>query len=167
MTVRQPHDCLSPEFGTTSRSPEVSSTTFAAHLPNLQPRTLMDMDFVASSQLVQPKLPHIRFLSVPGAPGLHASLEPCLATTLLRFANTSPPSGCVEDFHLQVDEHARHTKKGHKHCSYGPLVRNINLFNSKRLLITPVKQRRRPDLISERGLLLQTLLRHQLMGQYA
>ena len=31
--------------------------------------------------------------------------------TLLRFANTSPPSGCVEDFHLQVAEHARHTKK--------------------------------------------------------
>ncbi len=47
-------------------------------------------------------------------PGLrvHASLEPCLATTLLRFANTSPPSGCVEDFHLQVAEYARHTKKG-------------------------------------------------------
>ena len=43
---------------------------------------------------------------------LHASLEPCLTTTLLRFANTSPPSGCVEDFHLQVAEHARHTKKG-------------------------------------------------------
>ncbi len=40
---------------------------------------------------------------------LHASLEPCLAATLLRFANTSPPSGCVEDSHLQVIEHARHT----------------------------------------------------------
>jgi hypothetical protein len=27
----------------------------------------------------------------------------------LRFANTSPPSGCVEDLHLQIAEHARHT----------------------------------------------------------
>jgi hypothetical protein len=37
-------------------------STFAAHLPNLQPRTLMDMDFVIFSQLVQPELPRIRFL---------------------------------------------------------------------------------------------------------
>jgi hypothetical protein len=27
----------------------------------------------------------------------------------LRFANPSPPSGWVEDFHLQTVEHARHT----------------------------------------------------------
>ena len=43
---------------------------------------------------------------------LDASLKPCLAATLLRFANTSPPSGCVEDLHLQVVKHARHTKAG-------------------------------------------------------
>ncbi len=42
---------------------------------------------------------------------LHASLEPCLTATLLRFTNTSPPSGCVEDLHLQVAEHARHTNQ--------------------------------------------------------
>ena len=29
--------------------------------------------------------------------------------TPLRFANPSPPSGWVEDFHLQAVEHARHT----------------------------------------------------------
>jgi hypothetical protein len=29
----------------------------------------------------------------------------------LRFTNPSPPSGWVEDFHLQAIEHARHTKK--------------------------------------------------------
>src|SRR4051812_22307779 len=29
----------------------------------------------------------------------------------LRFAITSPPSGCQEDFHLRAVEHARHTKK--------------------------------------------------------
>jgi len=40
---------------------------------------------------------------------LHASSGPHLAVTPLRFANTSPPSGCVEDLHLQVVEHVRHT----------------------------------------------------------
>jgi len=28
----------------------------------------------------------------------------------LRFAITSPPSGCEKDFHLQAVEHARHTE---------------------------------------------------------
>jgi hypothetical protein len=34
-----------------------------------------------------------------------------LATTPLRFTNPSPPSGWVEDFHLQATDHARHTIK--------------------------------------------------------
>jgi hypothetical protein len=29
----------------------------------------------------------------------------------VRFANPSPPSGWVEDFHLQAVDHARHTSK--------------------------------------------------------
>jgi hypothetical protein len=29
----------------------------------------------------------------------------------LRFANPSPPSGWIEDFHLQAVDHARHTEK--------------------------------------------------------
>src|SRR5215472_12177562 len=47
---------------------------------------------------------------------LRASFRPRLAASVispLRFANPSPPSGWVEDLHLQVVEHARHTKKGH------------------------------------------------------
>ena len=40
---------------------------------------------------------------------LPASFRPRLAATPLRFANPSPPSGWVEDFHLQAVEHARHT----------------------------------------------------------
>jgi hypothetical protein len=32
--------------------------------------------------------------------------------TPLRFANPSPPSGWVEDFHLQAVDHARHTRNG-------------------------------------------------------
>src|SRR5262249_5472681 len=51
-------------FGTWRRPPEVSSTAFAAHLPDLHPRPLMDMDFAVSRPLVRPGLPHIRFLFV-------------------------------------------------------------------------------------------------------
>jgi len=46
---------------------------------------------------------------------LHASFGPRLAASVvspLRFAITSPPSGCEEDLHLQAVEHARHTIKG-------------------------------------------------------
>ena len=35
----------------------------------------------------------------------------CVAATSLRFAMTSPPSGCQRDFHPQAVEHARHKKK--------------------------------------------------------
>jgi hypothetical protein len=31
--------------------------------------------------------------------------------TPLRFANPSPPSGWIEDFHLQTVGHTRHTQK--------------------------------------------------------
>jgi hypothetical protein len=41
---------------------------------------------------------------------LHASFRPRLAATPLRFAITSPLSGCEEDLHLQAVEHARRTK---------------------------------------------------------
>jgi hypothetical protein len=43
-------------------------------------------------------------------PLLHASFRPHLATTPLRFANPSPPSGWIRDLHPQTVEHARHTK---------------------------------------------------------
>ncbi len=42
---------------------------------------------------------------------LHASFRPHLAMTPLRFAITSPPSGCEEDLHPQAVNHARHTKR--------------------------------------------------------
>src|ERR1035437_3850038 len=40
---------------------------------------------------------------------LHASFRPSVAGTPLRFATTSPPSGCRGDFHPRAVEHARHT----------------------------------------------------------
>ena len=42
-------------------------------------------------------------------PLLHASFRPRLATTPLRFASPSPPSGWIRDFYPQTVEHARHT----------------------------------------------------------
>ena len=42
---------------------------------------------------------------------LHASFRPSVAGTPLRFAMTSPPSGCQGDFHPRAVEHARHTRK--------------------------------------------------------
>jgi hypothetical protein len=56
-----------------------------------------DRDFVFISQVVG-----AAFLSS----GVCSS-----ATTPLRFAMTSPPSGCQKDFHLRAVEHARHTRK--------------------------------------------------------
>src|SRR5438270_11952067 len=48
---------------------------------------------------------------------LHASFRPRLTTTPLRFAITSPPSGCEKDLHLRAVEHARHTNE-----KSGPLL---------------------------------------------
>jgi hypothetical protein len=35
----------------------------------------------------------------------------------LRFANPSPLSGWIEDFHLQAADHARHTANGSRECA--------------------------------------------------
>ena len=50
--VREPRDPLSGDSATRRRPPEVSLASFNARPPNLQPRRLMDMDFVAFSPLV-------------------------------------------------------------------------------------------------------------------
>ena len=62
--VRGPHDPLSPASGTRRRPPGVSTAAFAAHLPDIQPWPLMDMDFRIIGPLVRPGLPRIRFLFV-------------------------------------------------------------------------------------------------------
>ena len=52
--IRSPRGSLSSEIGTRRRPPQVSSIAFPAHLPDLQPWSLMDMDFVISRPLVRP-----------------------------------------------------------------------------------------------------------------
>ena len=53
------------------------------------------------------EVPNIHWLALL----LHASFRPHLTVTPLRFAITSPLSGCEEDFHLPAVDHARRTKK--------------------------------------------------------
>jgi hypothetical protein len=109
--VRSPYDGLSPQVGTQRRPPEVRSTAFAARPPDLPPRPLMTMDFAISCSLVRPGRPRYPVFVHRDATLLHAFFRPHLATTPLRFANPSPPSGWIEDFHLQAVVHTRHTTK--------------------------------------------------------
>jgi hypothetical protein len=110
--VRLPYDGLSPESGTQRRPPEVRSTAFAARPPNLPPRSLMTVDFAITCPLVRPGRPRYPVFVHRAAALLHASFRPHLAMTPLRFANPSPSSGWIEDFHLQAVDHARHTRNG-------------------------------------------------------
>ncbi len=109
--VRMNRSTLSHDSVTRGRSPEVSSTAFNAQPPDLPPAPLMDMGFAVLCPLARRRRPHHPVLVHRLAPLLHASFRPRLATTPLRFAIPSPPSGWEEDFHLQAVEHARHTKQ--------------------------------------------------------
>jgi hypothetical protein len=112
--IRAPCGAPSHESATRNRSPDVSSTAFRTQPPDLQPVSLIDMDFDGYGLRCQwpacptpyasdPVLVH-RLVRL-----LHASFRPRLGTTPLRFAMTSPPSGCQRDFHPRAVEHARHT----------------------------------------------------------
>ena len=107
--VRPPCGDLSLESETQRRSPEVRSTAFPARPPDLPPRSLMTVDFAITCSLVRPGRPRYPVLVHRAAALLRASFRLRLATTPLRFANPSPPSGWIEDFHLQAVVHARHT----------------------------------------------------------
>src|SRR5262245_53025132 len=72
----------------------------------------MAVDFAIIRSLVRPGRPRYPVLVHQVAALLHASFRPRLAATPLRFANPSPPSGWIEDFHLQAVDHARHTRTG-------------------------------------------------------
>src|SRR6266566_2846325 len=109
--VRAPRGDLSPIVETQRRPPEVRSTAFTARPPDLPPRPLMTVDFAINCSLVRPGRPRYPVLVHRAAVLLRASFGPRLATTPLRFANPSPPSGWIEDSHLQAVVHARHTIK--------------------------------------------------------
>ena len=107
--IRDSHEPPSRESATPYRSPEVSSTAFGAQPPDLRRPPRWIEDFAVACPLV-PTVSAFYPVRVPRlAPLLHASFRPRLTTTPLRFANPSPPSGWVEDFHSRAVEHARHT----------------------------------------------------------
>jgi hypothetical protein len=105
--VRSPCGDLSPVAETRRRSPEVRPTAFAARPPDLPPRPLMTMDFAIGGSLVRTGRPRYPVFVHRAAALLHAVFRPHLAMTPLRFANPSPPSGWIEDFHLQAVVHTR------------------------------------------------------------
>jgi hypothetical protein len=111
VAVRSPGDNLSLVAETQHRSPEVRPTAFAARPPDLPPRPLMVVDFAITCSLVRPGRPRYPVLVHRTATLLHAFFRPHLAMTPLRFANPSPPSGWIEDFHLQAVIRTRHTNK--------------------------------------------------------
>src|SRR5436305_14921516 len=107
--VRVPRGPLRLVAETRRRPPEVSSIAFTAHPPDLQPQALDGYGLRGKSS-ARPAWAASYPVSVRQvAILLHASFRPRLAATPLRFANTSPPSGCVGDLHPQAVEHARHT----------------------------------------------------------
>ena len=134
MFVGQPHrgsacewrhrGFLSPISGTPLRPPEVSTNAFATHLPDLQPWTLMDMDFAIISPLVRPERLvsdfcssgqrfACGFLQIPphdGHPCRPANSSPCRACRGL-----SPPSGCALPG-------APIKKAAHKSCLFSPSI---------------------------------------------
>src|SRR3954471_16266541 len=109
--VRVPRGTLSLVAETRRRPPEVSSVAFTAHPPDLQPQALDGYGLRGKSSARPAWAASYPVPVRQVATLLHASFRPRLATTPLRFANTSPPSGCVGDLHPQAVEHARHTTK--------------------------------------------------------
>src|SRR2546425_10747128 len=80
----------------------------------------MNMDFAKEGLLVQrwrlyPVFVHRLALL------LRASFGPSVAGTPLRFANPSPPSGWVEDFHFLAAGHAQHTRQARFERAFFPL----------------------------------------------
>jgi hypothetical protein len=69
----------------------------------------MAVGFATLCSLARPGRPRYPVLVHRAAVLLCASFRPRLTTMPLRFANPSPPSGWIEDFHLQAVDHARHT----------------------------------------------------------
>jgi hypothetical protein len=61
--LKEPYHSLSHESATRNRSPEVSSTTFRAQPPGLQPVSFMDMGF-AVGLFARHRVPQIRFLYI-------------------------------------------------------------------------------------------------------
>ena len=87
--------------GHNAEPPGVSSTTFSAQLPNLQPHPLMTVDFAIIGLLVRIRLPCIRFLCVGSQirstllSDLVSRLRPCASLHFIVIR-------LCKDLHLQL-----------------------------------------------------------------
>ena len=117
------YSTLSPESETCSRSPAISSTAFHAQPPDLRFASLIDMGFATIGPLARRSRLRSGSCTLARVFAPRFFLQPHLTVTPLRFAITSPLSGCEEDLHLQAVEHARRTKKGR------PVDQRTGLFN--------------------------------------
>jgi hypothetical protein len=99
-------------MGTGSRSPKVSLTAFSAQPPDLPTGALDGYGLRSTVQTRPTPYASIRFLSIGSRLCFHASFRCLLAESPLRFAITSPPSGCERDFHPPAVRHAWHTRSG-------------------------------------------------------
>ena len=112
VAVSSPCGSLSPNFRTRHRPPRLSLTTFAARPPDLQHWPLMDGGLRC---LWSARPNSTAYYPIPvrrAATLLHAAFRRHVTMTPLRFANPSPPSSWIRDFHPQVGKHAWQTKKG-------------------------------------------------------
>jgi len=128
--VRMDRSTLSPDFGTNDRSPEVSSTAFRTQPPEFTTSAFdgyglrCQLPARPAPYASNPVLVH-RLVRL-----LHASFRPSVAGTPLRFAMTSPPSGCQGDFHPRAVEHARHTTKKPSHTEGAGGFRAADFFGA-------------------------------------
>ena len=112
---------LSSGSRTNGRSPEVSSTAFRTQPPEFTTSAFdgyglrCQLPARPAPYASNPVLVH-RLVRL-----FRASFRPSVAGTPLRFAMTSPPSGCQGDFHPRAVEHARHTTKRAGQHQAGPL----------------------------------------------
>src|SRR5215831_9557881 len=106
--ISDPYGALSPDSRTPHRPPEVSTTAFTTHPPDLPPRALMVGDFAIIGSLVRPGRPHIWFLFVrswlcytlPSDPA--SRRRPCVSLVLRPIRldrGLAPPSCCACSAH--------------------------------------------------------------------
>jgi ABC-type uncharacterized transport system substrate-binding protein len=76
-----------------------------------QSSSALPLDFAIIGSLVRPGRSRYPVLVHRAAALLRAFFRPHLAMAPLRFANPSPPSGWIEDFHLQAVVRTRRTKE--------------------------------------------------------
>jgi hypothetical protein len=138
-SVRSPCDDLSLESATQRRSLEVRPSVLAARPPDLPPWSLIAVDFAIIGSLVRPGRPRYLVFVHRAAALLYAFFRPHLAIPPLCRANSSPPSGWMEVFHLQAVVLARHTNEKPRAQARGLTLTKITGDRLART-IRPVRQ---------------------------